>query len=417
MTRPSFPSDTHAETLATHLDPTGWRRPAWKAYEYLPRSADAFLRFGIRSILPFTNFRVPLCVLRGPVASGGSGTVAVAGAPGPAGYLARRFFTGDPEREFLGDVPSWRLAAELERLRDSVDLVIARLDRVSATLFLGSAWVAVPEWVGGVMSVPDDPWQFAQQSKSMQNNLRRMQRAGFRPLVSHDEQDFHEFFDRMYVPFTRNRHGAQAVLANRARMRRCFRQGGLLWALRDGVRVAGLLFRTRGRTLDVVVIGTENGERGPIGDGVAIALDLFVLEHAKRLGCTLFDFGGSRSSPQDGVLLYKARWGARVVESRTTFYDVCLSWNRLNEALLSFLAHTPLIFRQADGLAALWTIAGGSETVRADITASRSVLRSLRRLYLLGVPPDESLDLAYIETVIIDPARQPDWLPAAGRTR
>src|SRR5258705_458605 len=130
----------------------------------------------------------------------------------------------------------------------------------------------------------------------------------------------------------------EAGLSNRARMRRCFRQGGLVFAERAGKPSMAALYRRRGATLDLVVLGSPDGDLAPRRNGVSFALELFVFEHAHALGCTTVDFGGSRPSPADGLLAYKARWGSRIVTTRSMFYDLALGWDRLTPVLLAFLA-------------------------------------------------------------------------------
>jgi hypothetical protein len=408
VSRPPRPTSPAAGEPGGERDARDWRRLAWRAYEYLPRSADPLLRVATRAMLPFANRQVPLAVLRGPAASGGAGAVLVAGA---AAYPTHRFFTGEPAREELGAVPLWRLAGELARRRPAVDLVVARLDRVSAALALDASYTAVPEWLGGLAPVPADIQALCRASKSLSHNLARMRRAGFQPLVAHDERDFLDFYDRMYVPFIRQRHGAESVVSNRSRLRRCFRQGGVLWVLQDGKRVAGVIVRNRRPTLDLVVLGTADGDLAAARAGAVFALDYFAFEHARALGCTAVDFGGSHPSPSDGLLLSKARWGVRMVASRTLFWDLCLSWERLTPPLLAFLARTPLIFRQADGLAALWATGDPRDGPCPEIGAAHAVLRSLRRLYVLGAADEAFAAPAGPPTIYVDPARHPAWRP------
>lgn len=385
---------------------TGWRRLGWRLYEHLPRAADRPLRLMTRAMLPLANRHVPLTMLRGRVASGGSGRVLFAGAPDASPWITGRFFAAEPEREPLGQVPLWRLANALARRRDTVDLVIARVDRVAGALALGRSSVAVPEWVGTHAPVPVDAAELCRRQKSLAHNLARMRRAGFRPAASHAAVDFETFYDRMYVPFIRRRHGGESIVTNRARLRRCFRQGGVMWVVRGTERVAGLLFRVRGRTLDLVVIGTADGALDALHDGAAFALDLFLFEHARRLGCTAVDFGGSRPSPRDGLLFYKARWDGRVVPNRTTFYDLRLEWHRFTPPLLDFLTRTPLIIRQSDGLAAL--SGPGTDT---ELREARRVLRGLRRLYLLRPGDDTPSNDVTIPVIHVDPMAHPTWHP------
>jgi hypothetical protein len=386
---------------------SGWRTLAWRAYEHLPRGADGVLRLGTRTLLPIVNRQVRLALLRGTAHDGSAASVLVAG---PAPYLPARFFAADPVREELGVVPVWRLRAELARRRDDVDLVIARVDTVSAAVAVDASYVRVPEWVGAIAPVPEDPWAYCRGRKSFHHNVTRVRRAGFTMEAAHAAADFEAFYTRMYAPFIRRRHGDEGVVSDRPRLRRCFNQGGILWALRDGVRVAGALYRTRGRTLDLVVVGTADGALGPVRDGAAFALDLFVFEQARRLGCTLLDFGGSRPSPRDGLLLYKARWNADVVLGRTTFFELALYWRDLSPALRACLTRTPLLIRQADGLAALAAVEGADAT--RDLGAMHAVLTRLRRVYVIA-PPHVAPDAAAVPIPIVrvDPETDRGWRP------
>ena len=394
-------SDTH-ERAATG----GWRTLAWRGYERLPRHADLPLRVATTMLLPWSNRRVVLTELRGPTHSGDEAIVLFAGVPASAAYLARRFFAREPVATPVATVPSWRVGGELARRRARVDLTVARLDRTTAAFALDDSWVLVPEWVGARSPIPEDVVALCRRSKSLANNLARMRRAGFRPAVSHAPEDFDHFYERMYLPFTRDRHDAEAVVTDRARLRRCFRQGGIMWAMRGDERIAGLLYRVRARTFDLIVLGTAEGARGPLADGAIFALDLFLFEHARTLGCTVLDFGGSRPSPRDGLLAYKARWDARIGATRATFYDLALWWPRWTPALRAFFARTPLLVRQGDGLAALWCGA-----TRADLHAAHHVLRSCRRIYLVDAAEDAAGAEIEPPIVRVDSAATPEWRP------
>lgn len=385
----------------------GWRALAWRGYERLPRHADLPLRVATTAMLPWTNRRVELTALRGRAQSGDAATMLFAGPPAAATWVGRRFFADEPTATPIATVPSRRLGAELARRRADADLTLARLDRATAAVALDDSWVLVPEWVGARAPIPDDAIALCRRSKSLANNLARMRRAGFRPVVSHAPEDFDHFYERMYLPFTRERHDTEAVVTDRARLRRCFRQGGIMWALRGDERVAALLFRVRGRTFDLIVLGTAEGARGPLADGAIFALDLFLFEYARTLGCTVLDFGGSRPSPRDGLLAYKARWEARIGATRATFYDLGLWWPRWTPALRAFLERTPLLVRQGDGLAALWCGA-----TAADLTTVHHVLRSCRRLYLVDGAADAEDAKTESPIVRVDSAATPEWRPS-----
>ena len=307
-------------------------------------------------------------------------------------------------------MPIWRLRAALARRRASVDLVVARLDRLSATLALDASYVAVPEWVGARAPVPDDARQFCRAQQEPCHNMARGRRAGLRPEVSHELRDFDDFYDRMYVPFVRAGSTAtEAVVSNRAAHATLLsprrpRVGG-----RDGAAgVAGVLYRTprddprsgRARHAPTAISRRARDGRGLRARALRLRARPRARLHGGRLR-RLAPVTDRRPARLQGALGLRAS-----STNRTMFYDLCLAWDRLTPPLLAFLTRTPLIFRQSDGLAALWASVDTSE-----IGAARPVLQSLRRLYLLGDADDASTDAR-------DPdhPRRPDGAPgvAAG---
>jgi len=367
--------------------PRWWIELAWRLYGCLPAAAGYVPKWCFPFVLPFTGFRIPIAMLRGPTRPDGHpGTLIVAGAEHGVGYMIRRFFKGEPERELVGRVPQWVLARTLKRLRTSADLTIARVDRLSARLLFNADYLAVPEWVGLSIVVPEDPAKLVQSSHSLKEDFRIVRRNELTPDITQAEADFEMFYHTMYVPFIRKRHGEQAVVRNIYWMRRIFDQGGLLWVRRSGQPIAGMIFQRRNQVLELAGLGTVNGEWAPVKAGAATALYFFSIKHAKELGCEIVDFGGCRPSLNDGLLRYKRKWGTQLIERCHTYYDLLVHWNHLNGPVTSFLSHTPLIFRDHGGLSAMNAIGheeGATPTDAWKVYHSRWI-PGLRRLYLVA---------------------------------
>ena len=64
---------------------------------------------------------------------------------------------------------------------------------------------------------------------------------------------------------------------------------------------------------------------------------------AKEKGHTQLDFGHCGPFLNDGILLYKKRWGMRMKRSRTKHRMLFLSVHRLNPYLETFLTNNPLV--------------------------------------------------------------------------
>ena len=383
-----------------------WTRLAWRLYEHLPTSAENLLARWYRYVLPFRNLRIPISIVRGQArVLSSAATVLVAGDESRVECLIGRLFEGPATREPIGTVPLWRLESTLQRLGKSADLTIVRLDRFSSKLFLGRDYLAVPEWIGSTLEMPANLETLTRGNASLRSDLRLVRHNELAPEVSHDEGDFLHFYHAMYVPFIRNRHAGQAFVRNIYWMRRAFRRGGLIWVLKDGQRVCGLLFRTCGRMLKSFSLGTAGGGWQPVAAGGNIATDLFVLQHAQSLGCDVIDLGGSRPLLDDGVLRYKRKWRMRLVEKQDTHSDFLVGWKGLTPPALALLSNLPLIFRDSDGLAALHVIDG--ETPPGE-TELRRLVRSiwvpgLRRLYVASTSGWEDIRKGPDHTLLVDP--------------
>ena len=210
-----------------------------------------------------------------------------------------------------------------------------------------------------------------------------------------------------------NRHGQQAVIRNFYLMRRSFAQGGLVWVMQNSQPISGVLFQRRGNTLHSLAMGTINGEWALVKAGANIATDLFIVKHAKELGCRLIDFGGSRPSLNDGVLRYKRKWGMNLVDKHDTYFDFLVHWNSFNRSVISFLSNTPLIFRDHGGLSAI-------NVVDCDKPATQTEawkiyhscwIPGLHRLYLIATSGWETEQDSPPQTTLIGPTSVGDCKP------
>lgn len=379
---------TQIETMVKTNQKSGSRtNPAWWIYQYLPIRAEKYVNRCFPYILALKNLHIPMVILRGLTRlKSHEGSLLIAGDEHEVYYLTRRFFEGKYERESLGEVPLWSLARTLEELRKTADLTIARIDRLSSRLFFGSDYLAVPEWIGSILTVPEDLENLARKNDSLKSDLRIVERNGLTYLVSQDEGDFEEFYYGMYVPFVRKRYGKLAVIRNFYWMRRVFLQGGLLWVQRGNEHISGLVFRRRGNMIQSVAMGTANGEWRHVKEGANSATDLYILKYAKKLGFRLIDCGGSRPSLNDGVLRYKRKWGISLYEKPDNWYNYLLYWNSLDEPVTSFFSQNPLIFREHGRLSAVILVNADEPLTQTDAERIHHSmwLPGLGRLYIVA---------------------------------
>jgi hypothetical protein len=330
---------------------------AWWLYEHAPAGLDDVAKRCAPWVLPWVALRLPVAILRGPTRhSKRSGIIVVAGLQPWADYLPRRFFAGAPRREVVGAVPVWALPSFLKHLAVDADLIVARVDRISARLFFEDGYLVVPESIGCRLLLPVDFDKLAQASLSVKEDLGTLRREGFTMEVSHREADCEAFYSSMYLPFVQKRHGEFAVIHNVHQLRRKFRRGGLIWLRRGDHRIAAALFEREGDVFRGVALGTTGGDLSLMKQGALAALYIFEIKCAQEGRCASIDFGGTPPILNDGLLRFKRKWGVQLMNEHQTPYEYLVRWERPNEQVLDFLADVPLIFRNHGHLAGLSAI-------------------------------------------------------------
>jgi hypothetical protein len=119
------------------------------------------------------------------------------------------------------------------------------------------------------------------------------------------------------------------------------------------MHAAAILYERKSETLDLLALGTVDGNLNLEREGAIAALYYFMLQYARQEGCTVLDFRGSRPSLCDGLLRYKSKWGVTLYDKTDSYYDLLVRWDQKNPVVREFLSHTPLIFRDAGGFSAL----------------------------------------------------------------
>lgn len=326
----------------------------------------------------------------------------VAGAEDWVSYLASRFFADPPQREVVGQAPVWSLARVLRRLQPFADLTLAHVDHLSAQLYFDGDHLAVPDWVGAWLTMPIDLGRLAQTGKTIASDIRNTRRRWHDAEVAHAASDFEVFYDRMYLPYIHSRHGAQAYVHSKYYLQRAFLRGGILRLRRNGRPLAAGLFESNESTIVLVALGVFDGDVALLKEGAVAALYVHLLEYAREQGCSAVDLRGCRPSLLDGVLRYKVKWGITLYDKRDVLHSTLVHWNRLDDVVAEFLAHTPLIYRDGDGLSAVAVAGRPTPWTTADLRQARdklwvpglrmlSLIANAERPVNLAIPPDTRL--------------------------
>ena len=175
--------------------------------------------------------------------------------------------------------------------------------------------VAVPTWVRQRVRVSSD-WsqQIVELKRGTRQEISRVLRKfGYSCRLAMSEQEFHEFYDELYLPFVRQRHGHTAIVVDRERFLRESRRGGIIQLRTNGETIAGAVVRRIFNTMAILWTGARLSVKDAGFRGTTDALDYFSLLYAHLQRCKWLDFGRSRPDLLDGTLRYKRKWGAEII--------------------------------------------------------------------------------------------------------
>ena len=326
-----------------------------RAYQqHLPLACEALL-----------TRRCALRLLEGTLAGGGEAlTLLYVGREKNLAWLQRTIFEDWEER---GAAETTVLAA-----RQAAAAMAGRADVVVADI--GWPWhgrfdrrgefVEVPDWISMCLDLPGS-WEevvagFRRTARN--NDLRLIRRNGWDVRVARGRDAVDAFYDGMYLPYVRRRHGDASVIASRREVRSRAKRGAILEVVRGSeMAAAGVVYPEDG-VLYFLWTGVPARLVEAPPEGAISALNFFVIRHAFDSGCSAVDFAGTRAFPGDGIYQFKRRWGT-YVEDTFSPSSLLLRPRQGSAAAVAFCRRFPVIARRGDELEALF-VAG--ETADGD---------------------------------------------------
>lgn len=173
---------------------------------------------------------------------------------------------------------------------------------------------------------------------------RHLRRRQYEIDITTDPAEFLVFFHNLYRPYVESRFGAEAVVVKERAFVQATRGQSLARVKARGQWVAGMLLSQRRGSLR---FGWFGAAANPPPNGVSDVLDAFCIRYARERGFKRVILGNSRPNLNDGVVRYKAKFGARVVP--TLFPQSLLGINILgwSEGIAKCFAAQPLVAHSA----------------------------------------------------------------------
>jgi glycosyltransferase involved in cell wall biosynthesis len=266
-------------------------------------------------------------------------------------YLLPKMYSGQPNILLRRRILFYSLRKIIQQFRESLDMCIAVVPPRYERYFKDLYDFYSHELVQQILDISDNDQQLGKLSQKQLNFTKnKIKKAGFSYRVSHNKQDFMNFYYNMYLPLIKKNFGDFANIDSLENMEEYFSRGFLLLVTQMEQDVNGVLCWQHDDTLVYRRAGVLNGDNPSIKQGGQSAAYYFMIEEARQRKLKKLDLMFSCSFLKDGVYLHKRRWGAAVFpddepKSQVYFFNLGSP-----QKVALFYEHNPIIARTKTGL-------------------------------------------------------------------
>ncbi len=319
-----------------------------------------------------------------------------------------------PERCQSNDTPFW--SAGNAGVRESAEVVLVEGPQTFIQCLPRRNSLILSRCVSHLLDVTGD-WEAVRRRfhrSIITNELRLFRKHDYRFEKSTQPEHFAHFYEQMYLPTMRRRHGSATILASHSQELEQFEHGFLMRVFKGGTWVAGALCELRASGLRLCELGVLAGNDELMKQGAMAASYVAAIRMAHELQCGQIDLTVSASLLTNGVFQHKRKWGTSLSLPVSDQRQIWLNIARYTPATHRLLAGNPMITVNDDGqlqaLVALESLAHwtGTEVARWQKHFAMPGLRSIRVL-----PLDQFRETGVLSLVTVD-SQKPAMTTAAG---
>ena len=251
-------------------------------------------------------------------------------------YLLRRLeATGLSVVESVGRAfqPATEGAAESPEPKPSISFVWH--NRALSSKFSRRGWLVLPGQVRSRLDLSRDIDAIqAGFSRSAQRAGQMVKDSGYGFSVLPCKSLLHGFYNKMYLPYCESRFGSHPLVKPYELVEALSKDSVLLTvsASASPVRpsldnaLGGVIIRKVNTSASLVISGLGGDPEDALRRGAVEALYWFAILWCHSQGVISLDLGLSHPFLDDGVLRFKAKWGARVEASETGLHNLALKF-------------------------------------------------------------------------------------------
>jgi hypothetical protein len=307
-------------------------------------------------------------------------------------YIARLAYDENYQEQYLGKKWLWELSFKRPCFNES--LVITEVHNILYSWFSRKIDFYIPGWVEGKVILPGDLLRFVKTNRSLNHTRQNFTKNRLYPQIVSGPSQLFDFYQNMYVPYIHGVHGNRAFIESYPHIKKMFGNCQVLQIKKDDMSVAGCLFQVSKTKARLLVLGVKDGNRDFVKQGAIGALYYFTFKHLLERGYTSVHLGKSRAFLNDGILIFKKRWGLRITGlSGMGFAIKVLSGT---DGVKGFLYNNPFIFKEKRELKEVRFIESSQTLVEKNyqLIENRSYLEGISKIAIYSLSGDSFVKIS-----------------------
>jgi hypothetical protein len=249
-------------------------------------------------------------------------------------------------------------------------------------------WFSIPCGIEGILDL-DVAERRLSESKSFQQDLRKITRNGFSYMITRTPAAFADFYRDMYLPHVNDAFTGQESVLPYDTLKGAMDNCELLLVTQNGKPVAGNVLLYLDGTARSWIMGVKNGNREHVRAGAAFALDYYRLKRLRTLDFREVHMGASRPFLNDDALRLKRRWGMGIIGHVPKWMALKV---HTTPAVRSFLEQNPFVHEHDGNLrAAVFLDSARASEEEYAKRWSELYLPGIERFDLFRMEPDGTL--------------------------
>jgi hypothetical protein len=261
-------------------------------------------------------------------------------------YISSILFSEEPKIEKYFNIHLWNYKKKINQIHSDINAVFIKSDRFYSSFFEKQGYKVIPKWISATLDI-SEPLEnvYKKFSKSAKEDIRKIKKYSYTYEISQDPDKLNLFYYKMYLPYISSRYGKFGKCLNFYSIKHYFERGSkILFIKLDNEYMFGGLFLKKKDKVYASYAGVMEGKFDYIKKGVIAGSYYYLIQHSKKIGANLIDFGFCKPFVNDGLFSYKRKWGTRIEKTGNENTEI-YSFKVLNEnkGIRNFLTNNPFI--------------------------------------------------------------------------